>query len=71
MKSRAGRIKLRERRRRRHRHRWETRHGQKTIVNLYYDTWINRAGDMTDVPLAADFSFRGPVASFDDTPRLV
>lgn len=38
----------------------------KTIANLYYDAWINRAGDMTDVPLAADFSFRGPVASFTD-----
>jgi ketosteroid isomerase-like protein len=37
-----------------------------TIANLYYDAWINRAGDMTDVPLADDFSFRGPVASFDD-----
>jgi ketosteroid isomerase-like protein len=38
----------------------------KTIANLYYDAWINRAGDMTDVPLAEDFSFRGPVASFQD-----
>ena len=37
-----------------------------TIANLYYDAWINRGGDMTDVPLAADFSFRGPVASFTD-----
>ena len=36
------------------------------IVNQYYDAWINRAGDMTDVPLAADFTFRGPVASFED-----
>jgi ketosteroid isomerase-like protein len=40
----------------------------KTIANLYYDAWINRAGDMTDVPLADDFSFRGPVASFTDAP---
>jgi hypothetical protein len=38
----------------------------KKIANLYYDAWMHRAGDMTDVPLAADFSFRGPVASFDD-----
>ncbi len=38
----------------------------RTIANLYYDAWIHRAGDMTDVPLAAGFSFRGPVASFDD-----
>ena len=36
------------------------------IANLYYDAWMHRAGDMTDVPLADDFSFRGPVASFDD-----
>ena len=35
------------------------------IVNRYYDAWINRAGDMSDVPLAPDFSFRGPVANFD------
>jgi hypothetical protein len=38
----------------------------KTIANMYYDAWINRAGDMTDVPLADDFTFRGPVASFED-----
>jgi hypothetical protein len=36
------------------------------IANLYYGAWIHRAGDMTDVPLAAEFAFRGPVASFDD-----
>ena len=38
----------------------------KTIANLYYDAWIHHAGDMSDVPLAADFTFRGPVANFDD-----
>jgi hypothetical protein len=38
----------------------------KKIANLYYDAWIHHAGNMTDVPLAADFTFRGPVASFDD-----
>jgi hypothetical protein len=38
----------------------------KEIANLYYDAWIHRAGDMTEVPPAAEFSFRGPVASFDD-----
>jgi hypothetical protein len=38
----------------------------KTIANQYYDAWINRAGDMSDVPLAAEFTFRGPVASFND-----
>jgi ketosteroid isomerase-like protein len=35
------------------------------IVNQYYDAWINRRGDFTDVPLAEDFRFTGPVASFD------
>ncbi|HEV2779665.1 MAG TPA: TIGR03086 family metal-binding protein [Actinophytocola sp.] len=36
----------------------------RTTVNLYYDAWRNRAGDMTGVPLADDFTFTGPVASF-------
>ena len=27
---------------------------------------MHRPGDMTEVPLAADFTFRGPVATFDD-----
>jgi ketosteroid isomerase-like protein len=36
------------------------------IANQYYDAWMHRAGDMTDVPLADDFRFRGPVASFED-----
>ena len=36
------------------------------IVNTYYAAWQERAGDMSDVPLAADFTFTGPVASFDD-----
>jgi ketosteroid isomerase-like protein len=34
-------------------------------VALYYDAWRDRAGDMSGVPLAEDFEFRGPVASFD------
>jgi ketosteroid isomerase-like protein len=37
----------------------------KEIVDRYYDAWINRAGDFADVPLAEDFVFTGPVASFD------
>ena len=37
----------------------------KEIVDRYYDAWINRAGDFSDVPLAEDFAFIGPVASFD------
>ncbi len=34
-------------------------------VALYYDAWQNKQGDLTDVPLADDFRFTGPVASFD------
>ncbi|MEV4314758.1 TIGR03086 family metal-binding protein [Actinocrispum sp. NPDC049592] len=36
----------------------------KSIVNRYYDAWIHHAGDMSGVPLAGDFVFTGPVASF-------
>lgn len=36
------------------------------IAHQYYDAWINHAGDMTRVPLAADFTFTGPVAGFDN-----
>lgn len=35
------------------------------IVNRYYQAWQRHAGDMTGVPLADDFTFVGPVASFD------
>src|SRR2546421_10440100 len=43
------------------------------IANTYYDAWRTRAGDMTGVPLADDFTFRGPVADFDpaDTFRAM
>lgn len=34
-------------------------------VSLYYDAWQNKQGDFSDVPLAGDFEFIGPVASFD------
>ncbi|HET6869107.1 MAG TPA: nuclear transport factor 2 family protein [Solirubrobacteraceae bacterium] len=34
-------------------------------VALYYDGWQNRQGDLSHVPLADDFQFTGPVASFD------
>jgi SnoaL-like domain len=34
-------------------------------VALYYDAWQNKRGDFSDVPLAEDFEFSGPVASFD------
>jgi SnoaL-like domain len=37
---------------------------QQTVA-LYYDAWRNRRGDFSDVPLAEDFQFIGPVASFD------
>lgn len=35
------------------------------IVARYYDAWQHRAGDFSDVPLADDFRFVGPIASFD------
>lgn len=35
-------------------------------VAFYYDAWQNKRGDFTDVPLADDFVFTGPVMSFDD-----
>jgi SnoaL-like domain len=34
-------------------------------VALYYDAWRHKQGDFGDVPLADDFEFIGPVASFD------
>jgi SnoaL-like domain len=34
-------------------------------VAEYYDAWRNRRGDMSEVPLADDFHFVGPVASFE------
>ncbi|TCO58295.1 TIGR03086 family metal-binding protein [Actinocrispum wychmicini] len=37
----------------------------RTAATVYYDAWMTRAGDMTEVPLAAEFVFTGPVASFD------
>ena len=37
----------------------------KEIVDRYYDAWQNRQGDLSDVPLADDFVFKGPVASFE------
>jgi ketosteroid isomerase-like protein len=34
-------------------------------VASYYDAWQNKGGDFSGVPLADDFEFIGPVASFD------
>jgi SnoaL-like domain len=34
-------------------------------VARYYDAWKTRSGDFSEVPLADDFRFTGPVASFD------
>jgi SnoaL-like domain len=34
-------------------------------VAQYYDGWQNKQGDLSAVPLADDFRFTGPVASFD------
>ena len=36
------------------------------IVARYYDAWQTKHGDLGDVPLADDFQFTGPVASFDN-----
>jgi hypothetical protein len=38
-----------------------------TVVDAYYDAWINRKGDMSEVPLALDLHFQGPIASFTDS----
>ena len=37
----------------------------KEIADLYYQGWINKNGDLSEVPIAPNFRFRGPVASFD------
>jgi ketosteroid isomerase-like protein len=37
---------------------------EQTVAH-YYDAWRTRRGDMSEVPLAEDFRFTGPVASFD------
>ena len=37
----------------------------KEIVALYYNAWQHKHGDLSEVPLANDFQFSGPVASFD------
>jgi ketosteroid isomerase-like protein len=34
-------------------------------VAVYYDAWKTKRGDFSGVPLADDFVFNGPVASFD------
>ena len=33
---------------------------------VYYDAWQNKQGDFSGVPLADDFRFSGPVASFEN-----
>jgi hypothetical protein len=35
------------------------------LVARYYDAWQNKRGDFSEVPLAEDFRFIGPVASFE------
>jgi hypothetical protein len=39
--------------------------GARGVVARYYDAWQNKHGDFGEVPLAEDFHFVGPVASFD------
>ncbi len=36
------------------------------VVGMYYDAWAKKKGDLSGVPLAPGFRFRGPVADFDD-----
>jgi hypothetical protein len=36
------------------------------IAARYYDAWQTKSGDLSDIPLADDFQFSGPVASFDN-----
>ena len=36
------------------------------VIALYYEAWQNKQGDLGDAPLAEDFEFRWPVASFDN-----
>ena len=35
------------------------------VVGSYYGAWMAGKGDFSAVPLAPDFTFTGPVASFD------
>lgn len=35
------------------------------VVARYYEAWQTKHGDLGEVPLAEDFRFTGPVASFD------
>ena len=37
---------------------------QETVAR-YYGAWKTKQGDLSEVPLADDFQFTGPVASFD------
>lgn len=36
-----------------------------TVANRYYAAWKSKTGDFSDVPLADQLRFTGPVASFD------
>jgi limonene-1,2-epoxide hydrolase len=38
--------------------------GMETVA-AYCDAWKNKHGDFSDVPLADDFTFTGPVVCFD------
>ena len=35
------------------------------VVSSYYEAWMAGKGDFSEVPLAPDFTFTGPVASFE------
>ena len=38
------------------------------VIGLYYDAWANKRGDLSGVPLAPGFTFRGPWL-ISTTPR--
>ena len=42
----------------------------KQIVNRYYDAW-RKGGDFSNVPLANDFKFVGPIDQFDSAEAFL
>jgi hypothetical protein len=37
------------------------------VIDAYYDAWMNKKGDMREVPLAVDLDYKGPIASFTES----
>jgi ketosteroid isomerase-like protein len=40
------------------------------VVDAYYDAWINKAGDLSDVPIAPDVQMRGPLEDADGAEQF-